>query len=318
MCFRREVELPLPAGRFASLVAAPAKLAPSITIDGAVGVRARGREPGKRLRRARRIPCWPTKRPGRIVSQVARKQATTDPPEKSDWLLSLETAGEECGAALFRGGEFKSGLRFLHRMHLSERLLGDVDRLLGSEELVLHDVGAIAVDIGPGSFTGVRIGVMTAKTLALALKKPVYGVSSLAALASEWCGRGWTVVPMLPCRREVVFAAIYSGDSTAPVALPQPDALHVEELSERLAGRAQVLLCGAPAAWAIGLLQPLMPFTRFLAAPPLWPCARGVGLLAERMRRDGDEGTDPLALAPAYAAPPPITQPKTVAPPNEC
>ncbi|MCL5283726.1 MAG: tRNA (adenosine(37)-N6)-threonylcarbamoyltransferase complex dimerization subunit type 1 TsaB [Armatimonadetes bacterium] len=97
-------------------------------------------------------------------------------------LLAIETSGFLCGAALVEEGQVIRASSFLHRMHLSERLLDEIDRLLRVAELNKSDIDGIAVDVGPGSFTGLRIGVMTAKTLAFALKVPVVGILSFDAL----------------------------------------------------------------------------------------------------------------------------------------
>ncbi len=97
-------------------------------------------------------------------------------------ILAIETSGSRCGVALAEEKQVIRASTFLHRMHLSERLLDEIDRLLQAAEMNKSDIEGIAVDVGPGSFTGLRIGVMTAKTLAFALKVPVAGISSFEAL----------------------------------------------------------------------------------------------------------------------------------------
>ncbi|MDI6797974.1 MAG: tRNA (adenosine(37)-N6)-threonylcarbamoyltransferase complex dimerization subunit type 1 TsaB [Desulfatibacillaceae bacterium] len=118
------------------------------------------------------------------------------------------------------------------------KLLPAVSLALEYCNMALVDMEAIAVTRGPGSFTGLRIGIATAKGLALAAQKPLVGISPLAALAANlpFCRR--SVWAALDAKRGQVFAARYDTESGLPLALNQEMALTPEQWLEQIAGPA--------------------------------------------------------------------------------
>lgn len=100
-------------------------------------------------------------------------------------ILAIDTASIYCAVALVH---HKSVIaRINERMHKghAEKLIGHIAQVMTQANMRLHQVERIAVNIGPGSFTGVRVGVSTARALALALEIPAVGVSALEALAAQ-------------------------------------------------------------------------------------------------------------------------------------
>lgn len=95
----------------------------------------------------------------------------------------------------------------------SEKLLVSIDHLMNLAKWCKVDINAVAVAIGPGSFTGLRIGLGTAKGMALALDIPIVGVSSLESLALNAAGFGGTVVTLIDARRSEVYAAAWKSVS---------------------------------------------------------------------------------------------------------
>ena len=122
-------------------------------------------------------------------------------------ILAFDTATPVADVALVRDGEILG-----ERSSRATRVLADADALLAAAGLTPSDLDALAVGIGPGSFTGIRIGLAAARGLALALDLEAAGVSTLDALAAASPG----AVPVIDARRGEVFCL----SPTGPVVLP--------------------------------------------------------------------------------------------------
>lgn len=129
----------------------------------------------------------------------------------------------------------------------AEILLPLIDTLLCRAGLVLTDIGALAVSIGPGSFTGLRIGLSTLKGLAFGWEIPVIGVPTLLALATrvtDWQG---LVCPLLDARKKEVYAALFRQSAGKLERLTQDLACAADEIVERikvLGGKEPCLFIG--------------------------------------------------------------------------
>ncbi len=117
----------------------------------------------------------------------------------------------------------------------SERLMAGIDRLLADTSLTIHQVQGIALSIGPGSFTGLRIGASTMKGLAYALGVPVVGVPTLDALAQNMRYASGQVCPILDARKKEVYAALFRGDGAGKLVKVSEDwVLSPDELCSRI------------------------------------------------------------------------------------
>jgi len=126
-------------------------------------------------------------------------------------ILGLETATKVCGVALADDDRVLVELSTSGRLTHSQRLLPMVEQALRESGLDRCQLDGIAVSAGPGSFTGLRIGMATAKGLGYALDRPVLAVPTLDALAlNGWAWSG-LVCPLLDARRNQVYAAVYRG-----------------------------------------------------------------------------------------------------------
>lgn len=129
-------------------------------------------------------------------------------------VLAIETATAVCAAAVVADGKTRSEFELnAPRVH-SERLVALIDRALAAASVKSGAVDGIAVSIGPGSFTGLRIGLSVAKGLAYAWNKPLAAVSTLEALAWEAARPGTVhhrelILPMIDARRDEVYVAGY-------------------------------------------------------------------------------------------------------------
>lgn len=93
----------------------------------------------------------------------------------------------------------------------SARLMPAIDQILKWADLTVNDLDVCAVGIGPGSFTGIRIGVGTIKSLCYALKKPIIGVSTLEAIAYNLRYTDRLICPILDARKDEVYGAVFRG-----------------------------------------------------------------------------------------------------------
>ena len=112
----------------------------------------------------------------------------------------------------------------------SERLLPAVDRALGEARISLEALGGIAVSIGPGSFTGLRIGLSTAKGLAYATGLPLVGVPTLEAMAWTLPAARWQICPVLDARKQEVYAALFRHETDGLRRITEDSALAPEDL----------------------------------------------------------------------------------------
>lgn len=145
-------------------------------------------------------------------------------------LLALETTSDLCSLALLGSdGEVREEA-FEHRMELLETLYTRTDAFLALDGLALRDVAAFAVGIGPGSFTGVRIGVMTAKAWSWALARPLAGIGALEAVAADQDGQ--TIVALIRARPGLVYGAAYADGRE----LLAPGLFSPEELALAVSG----------------------------------------------------------------------------------
>lgn len=133
-------------------------------------------------------------------------------------------------------GEYSVSNKLTH----SQTILPMADSLLGDLNMTLEDIDVFSVCIGPGSFTGLRIGMATVKTFSQALDKPVIGVSSLDAIAYSFFGvDGYTVCPIVDARRDEVYNALYRGEAKTVF----DRALHIDELLSELTDE-NIIFCG--------------------------------------------------------------------------
>jgi tRNA threonylcarbamoyladenosine biosynthesis protein TsaB len=124
-------------------------------------------------------------------------------------VLGIDTAGPVSGVALVAAGEVLAALAVRQTFAAVRPLLRSIDRLLGWTGYRLADVDGIGVNIGPGAFTGLRVGLATAQGLVMATGKPVVGCSAFEALVAGVAGWEGAICPVLEARQGEVYAALY-------------------------------------------------------------------------------------------------------------
>lgn len=217
-------------------------------------------------------------------------------------VLGIETATRVCGAAVAAEGRVLSDVWVEARNVHAERLMSLIDQALGAAGVALGALDAVAVSEGPGSFTGLRVGVSAAKGLAFATGKPLAGVPTLFALAeraarSSAAPEGTIIVPLLDARREEVYYQIFRKENAAAVPLSQPRAAQIGDVCALLAG-FPALLTGESGATV--LKRGVTGGRAILAGADIARCSAAmIALLGETMVRRG-ETVNPADLEPRY------------------
>ena len=231
-------------------------------------------------------------------------------------LLAVETATDQVGAAVLADdGSVAERSHLGGRAH-AELLAPMIEEVCALAGCPLGDLEALAVDIGPGLFTGLRVGVATAKALGQALDLDVVPVTSLDILAdgARRCasaGRGARVVAVVDARRGEVFAAAYDFTPAGRVADPdpgdvvddRPGALTPDELTRWLDGLAEggpLLVVGDGAVRYLDLLSPRPGLDLGLAGEVAAPAPADLARLAARRLAAGAAPLAARDLAPDY------------------
>ena len=151
-------------------------------------------------------------------------------------ILALETSAKAVSAAVTEDGKVLcSGYQDTGLTH-SRTLMPIVEAMLKNTGLTVQDCDAVAVAAGPGSFTGIRIGVSTAKGLAWGAQKPAIGVSTLEAMAYHGiaAGEGTLVCAAMDARRSQIYNALFEIRDGKPRRLCQDRAISLAELGAEL------------------------------------------------------------------------------------
>jgi tRNA threonylcarbamoyl adenosine modification protein YeaZ len=149
-------------------------------------------------------------------------------------LLALETATSVMSVALARGPQLIAEISTRDARLHSERLLPAIDQLLALANVSLDAVEAFAISIGPGSFTGLRIGLATLKGLAFGDDRPVVPVPTLLALCAGAVGAPGPVAALLDARRGELYAAAVERAGDREAALLEESVFRVADLASRL------------------------------------------------------------------------------------
>lgn len=212
-------------------------------------------------------------------------------------LLAIETATLTGGAALLDGERLVAESTLSVALTHSERLMATVDRLLDDAGWAPGTLEGLAVSVGPGSFTGLRVGLATAKGLAMALGLPIAPVPTLDALAGTLPFAAWPVAPLLDARKGEVYLSLYRWTPGGMERLWEYLALPPAEAAARLPGATIVLGDG------VGPCRPYLGPDVAIAPPARrLPSAAVVAQLGHAILTAGG-GVSAEAAAPLYLRP---------------
>ena len=216
-------------------------------------------------------------------------------------ILAIDSTAASGSVALCRDEELLCEFTLNAGITHSETLLPMVESALKVCSLNVNDVDIFACDEGPGSFTGVRIGISTVKGLAFGKDIPCAGVSTLHALAYNLRGVNGIVCPVMNARRSQVYNALFSCKDGVLTRLCPDRAISIAELDEELAGmEGPIYLCGdgydiTVDGFAKTTVVPVPPEQRYQSA-------YSVALCGFDAYNSGNY-TDDVTLAPVYLRP---------------
>ena len=215
-------------------------------------------------------------------------------------ILAFETSAKAASVALMERGKLLGEAYQNTGLTHSQTLMVMAEDLLKACNLPSKDVVAVAVAAGPGSCTGVRIGVAAAKGFAWGGELPCYGVSTLEAMARNLGAWEGYVVPAMDARRSQVYTAIFHAEKGILTRVEEDMAISLEELKEKIKNFSEpVFLVGDGALLCYNTLLEEVPG---LVLPPehrMHQRAAGVALTAQVMMDAGDPGNG-AELTPNY------------------
>jgi tRNA threonylcarbamoyladenosine biosynthesis protein TsaB len=216
-------------------------------------------------------------------------------------ILAVDTTCLTASCAVVEDGRIIAELSTQHAKTHSQKLVPMIESMMNLLEMKLDAIDLFAAAIGPGSFTGLRIGVVTIKGLAYALKRPVVGIPSLDALAYSVKDFDGIICPMIDARNDQVYTALYESGSKDFKRLGDYMGIHRSELAEILKGySSDILFLGDAASQHLDFFKTQLKERLFMADPVLYtPRASATALLAWKKASDGLY-VSPFELEPLY------------------
>ena len=213
-------------------------------------------------------------------------------------ILAIDTASRSCSVAVVNEKTVMAEINDVSGETHSRHLMAMVDQAVAMSVKRIAEIKGYAVTRGPGSFTGLRIGISTAKGLAEAAGRPLVGISSLEALAWQVAQTEAVIIPMLDARRREVYTTRYTRVEAALKPLAEERALPPEDAVEGIAAPCLLVGDGALAYEArlravLGArMQLALPFQHIIRAST-------VAYLAHR-RMTNDPLDERMTLSPRY------------------
>lgn len=219
-------------------------------------------------------------------------------------ILALNTATPQFGIALMAAnGTVHAGILLPRQKGHFGTLMPAFDFILRESVLTTADISMVAVASGPGSFTGLRVGLSLAKGVCHALGLPLVGISTMAAMASGVSPANLPLAPVLYARKNEVFTALFTRDKGGELLRKRKDiCLKFTDLHEVF--RSPTLFVGDDFEGQRPLIKEVLGDRAVFAPPQNWKLDPvQIGLLALKRLNDGDLD-DPATLTPVYMRPP--------------
>lgn len=229
----------------------------------------------------------------------------TQNEKNNQWLLALESSTNQGGAALLENGVLKDEIPLEKGLRHGRDLMPAAHTLMERHGLGPKDIDIVAVSTGPGSYTGLRVGVMSAKAFCYGSGCKLVGVSSLAALAASHAlvtsvPAGTVMMALVEARRDEVYAGLYRMEEDGSLAALCADAAITPE---EAAMRYKEIVAEGQTCLALGTAfstyEQLFARIADFAPIPVAVRAAGVGLMAA-IKAHKNEFEDAISLQPIY------------------
>ena len=216
-------------------------------------------------------------------------------------ILMIDTSGPACGVAIAQDGRMICELQLTSGKTHSQRVMPMVDQALSMCELEVSDIDLFGAVVGPGSFTGVRIGVSSVKALAHAAGKPCIGVDALEALAANISSFDGVVCPILDARAQQVYGAMFES-GMPPVRLMEDEAEKLTLFLDRVeaTGKQALFLGDGATAFEKAIIERLGDRAVFAPAQHMGLRAASACALAAKYAEDETNLKDCMTLLPLY------------------
>lgn len=212
-------------------------------------------------------------------------------------LLSIDTSGKKLSVAVSNGQKILTELISTSDLNHSRDLIIYIDRGLKKSKLNLRKLDGFCVVTGPGSFTGLRIGVTAIKGLAYVTKKKIVGVSSLDVIASNVKNFDGDIVPIIDAKRNQVYAAIYRSKNGNLTRKSKYYLIPIEDLVEKL--KKKTIFLGDGVFIYKEIIKNLKPDAEFAAEPLFFADIKKAAELGAKKFKE-KEFIDPFRLEPMY------------------
>lgn len=213
-------------------------------------------------------------------------------------LLAVDTSTSVGGVALLDGTRLVAESRLNVRVTHSERLMGEIHAVLSHAKIAIGDVDVFAVASGPGSFTGLRVGVSTVKGLVFATGKRLVTVPTLEAFAWNLPRCRHDVCPLLDARKKQVYGAVFSWDGEGFERTISEQAIQIDNLVQLI--KEPVVFIGEGALLYGDVIRDRLGTLALFGHPPsMVPAPSNVAFLGMKRALRG-EFADPVAATPLY------------------
>ena len=216
-------------------------------------------------------------------------------------LLAIDASGIAGSVAYLKNGKLAGEYYFCDKLTHSQTIMPMLEHMKSLIQIDLEEVDAVAVTAGPGSFTGLRIGVTAAKALALALEVPIVGVPTLDVIAHGICFTQHYICPIMDARRNQVYTALYKWNNDELERLTEHMATDINEYLESLKSyEGKVIFLGDGVSVYKETIQNILG-DKAMFAPSFCNLqhASVLGAIAQQLYEEG-KSEDPSTFVPMY------------------